>query len=102
MIGFADAGYLSLPHKAKSQTKYVFTCGGTAISQCSQKQTLVATSSNHVEVIALHEASRECLWLRLMTQHIEETCRLSISKDSTVLFKNNAARDSNKGRLCQK
>ncbi|GJR54474.1 putative reverse transcriptase domain-containing protein [Tanacetum coccineum] len=33
---------------------------GAAISWRSQKQTLVATSSNHAEVIALHEASREC------------------------------------------
>ena len=43
------------------QTGYVFTVGRTAISWRSQKQTLVATSSNHAETIALHEASRECV-----------------------------------------
>ena len=32
LIGYADAGYLSDPPKAKSQTRYVFTYGGTAIS----------------------------------------------------------------------
>ncbi|CAA7017728.1 unnamed protein product [Microthlaspi erraticum] len=32
LVGFADAGYLSDPHKARSQTGYVFTYGGTAIS----------------------------------------------------------------------
>ena len=37
LIGFADAGYLSDPHKAKSQTGYVFTNNGTAISWRSQK-----------------------------------------------------------------
>ena len=42
---------------AKSQTGYVFTYAGTAISWKSIKQTL--TSSNHVELIALYEASRE-------------------------------------------
>ncbi|XP_075515737.1 secreted RxLR effector protein 161-like [Primulina tabacum] len=57
--GYADAGYLSDPHKAKSQTGYVFTRGGTAISWKSTKQTLTATSSNHSEIIAMHEASRE-------------------------------------------
>ena len=57
MIGYADAGYLLDPQKARSQTGYVFTCGETAIYWCSQKQTLVATSSNHAEVIALHEAN---------------------------------------------
>ena len=63
MVGFADAGYLSDPHKARSQTGYVFTIGGTAIYWRSQKQTLVATSSNHAETIALHEVCRECVWL---------------------------------------
>ncbi|GJT81215.1 retrotransposon protein, putative, ty1-copia subclass [Tanacetum coccineum] len=70
LVGYADAGYLSDPHKARSQTGYVFLNGGTAISWRSQKQTLVATSSNHAEVIALHEARRECVWLRSMTQLI--------------------------------
>ena len=57
MIGYADAGYLSDPYKVRSQIGYVFTCGGTTISRRSQKQTLIVTS-NHVEVIALHEVSR--------------------------------------------
>ena len=70
LVGFADARYLSDPHKARSQTGYVFTIGGTAISWRSQKQTLVATSSNHAETIALHEACRECVWLRSMSHHI--------------------------------
>ncbi|CAL8996920.1 unnamed protein product, partial [Prunus brigantina] len=59
IVGYADAGYLSDPHQGRSQTGYVFTCGGTAISWRSTKQTLVATSSNHSEILALHEASRE-------------------------------------------
>ncbi|XP_070672597.1 secreted RxLR effector protein 161-like [Malus domestica] len=57
LIGYADAGYLSDPHRACSQTGYVFTVGDTVISWRSTKQTLVATSSNHVEILALHEAS---------------------------------------------
>ena len=32
LIGFADAGYLSDPHRARSQTGYVFTMGNMAIS----------------------------------------------------------------------
>ena len=35
--GYADSGYLSDPHKARSQTGYVFTCGNTAISWRSTK-----------------------------------------------------------------
>ena len=37
LVGYADAGYLSYPHKARSQTGYVFICGGTAISWRSTK-----------------------------------------------------------------
>ena len=91
LIGYADAGYLSDPHKARSQTGYVFTYGGTAISWRSQKQTLVATSSNHAEIIALHEASRECVWLRSMTHHIQTTCGLPINEGPTILYEDNAA-----------
>ncbi|GJU89384.1 putative RNA-directed DNA polymerase [Tanacetum coccineum] len=84
------AGYLCDPHKARSQTGYVFLNGGTAISWRSQKQTLVATSSNHAEVIALHEASRECVWLRSMTQLIVTSCGLNKEKSPTIKHKDNA------------
>ena len=42
LIGYADAEYLSDPHKALSQARYVFACGGTIISWRSMKQTNVA------------------------------------------------------------
>ena len=60
LVGYADAGYLSDPHRARSQTGYVFTVGDTTISWRSTKKTLVATSSNHAKILAMHEASREC------------------------------------------
>ncbi|CAN4114139.1 unnamed protein product [Withania somnifera] len=47
LIGHADAGYLSDPHKAQSRMCYVFTFGGTAISWRSTKRSVVAISSNH-------------------------------------------------------
>ena len=61
LFGYADARYLSDPHKARSQTGYVFNCNGTTISWRSFKQTMVATSSNHSEIISIQEASRECI-----------------------------------------
>ena len=63
LVGCSGAGYMSDPHNATSQTYYVFLCGGTTISWRSIKQTMVTTSSNHSEIIALYEASRECVWL---------------------------------------
>jgi hypothetical protein len=92
LVEYADAGFLSDPHKGRSQTGYLFTCGSTAISWKSVKQTLVAISSNHSEIIAIHEVSRECIWLRSLIQHIREKCGLSIIKDSpTILYEDNAA-----------
>jgi hypothetical protein len=61
LVGYIDAGYLSDPYKARSQSGYVFTYGGTAISWRSTKQTLTITSSNHVELIAIYDAGRECV-----------------------------------------
>lgn len=58
LVGYADVGYLSDPHKARSQTENVFNNSNAAISWRSTKQTLVATSSNHSEIPALHEESK--------------------------------------------
>ena len=46
----------------------------------------ITTSSNHAEVIALHETSGECVLLRFVTQHIQATCRLLVDRDPTVLL----------------
>ena len=92
LVGFTDAGYLSDPHKGRSQTGYVFTIGNTAISWRSTKQTLVATSSNHAEIIALHEAVRECVWLRSIIKHIRGTSGLnSTTYRPTCIYEDNAA-----------
>jgi hypothetical protein len=77
LVGYADAGYLSDPHNAISQTGYVFLCGGTAISWKSTKQTMVATSTNHSEIIALFEAAKECTWLKRITQHVQNACGIN-------------------------
>jgi hypothetical protein len=55
--GYTDVGYLSDPHNARSQIGFVFLHTGTTISWKSSKETLVATSTNHSEIIALYEAS---------------------------------------------
>jgi hypothetical protein len=57
LVGYTDAGYLSDPHNTRSHTGFVFLHGGIAISWKSSKQTLVATSTNRSEIIALFKAS---------------------------------------------
>ena len=70
LLGYTDAGYLSDPHNGISQTGFVYLQGRTTISWKSTKQTLVSTSTNHSEIIALYEASRECVWLCRMINYI--------------------------------
>ena len=92
LVGYADAGYLSDPHKGRSQSGYVFTIGNTAISWRSCKQTLVATSTNHSELLALYEATRECVWLRAVIGHIRSTCGLAYDPDEPiVIYEDNTA-----------
>jgi hypothetical protein len=86
MVGYVDAGYMSDPHNARSQTCFVFLYGGAAISWRSVKQTLVATSTNHSEIIALYEATRECVWLRRMINHIQKSCGKGIVNTPTIIY----------------
>ncbi|MCR2848063.1 Ty1/Copia family ribonuclease HI, partial [Weizmannia coagulans] len=91
LLGYTDAGYLSNSHKAQSQIGYVFTCGGTTVSWRSIKQTMVATSSNHLELLAIHVATKECVWLRSIIQHVRESCGFSpISRTATIVYEDNA------------
>ncbi|KAL7148007.1 hypothetical protein ABFS83_06G149700 [Erythranthe nasuta] len=92
LVGYADAGYRSDPHKARSQTGYLFCYNGAGISWRSTKQTLVATSSNHSEIIALYEAGRECIWLRSVISHIQNSCQLHpVTASPTIIYEDNAA-----------
>ncbi|KAM3380141.1 hypothetical protein P3S68_005714 [Capsicum galapagoense] len=55
------------------------------------KQSIVATSSNHAEIIAIHEASRECAWLRSMIHLIREKCGVKYDNLPIILYRDNAA-----------
>ena len=92
LVGYSNVGYMSYPHNVRSQTCVVFLCGGTTISWRSIKHTIITTSSNHSEIIVLYEASRECVWLRPLVQHIRGLCGIAINDISpTVLYEDNAA-----------
>ncbi|KAF3677066.1 Gamma aminobutyrate transaminase 3, chloroplastic [Capsicum annuum] len=91
LTGHADVGYSSNSHKSRSQTYNVFTCGDTIISWRYTKQSIVATSSNHAKIIAIHEASRECVWLRSMIHLIREKCGVKYNNLPTILYRDNSA-----------
>lgn len=91
LVGYCNVGYKSDIATAKSQTRYVFLRHGAAISWKSVKQTITATSSNDAEIIALHEASRECIWLRSIGKFIQTTCGFSYDDSPTILHEDNSA-----------
>ena len=91
-VDYYDYDYLFDSRNIKSLAGFVLISKGTVISWRFIKQTFVATSSNHSEILALHEAGRECAWLRSLIQHIHESCGLVSNKGTpTVLFEDNAA-----------
>jgi hypothetical protein len=52
---------------------------------------MVATSTNNSEIIALFEASRECVWLRRMVHHILTSCAISSFESPTIIYEDNVA-----------
>jgi hypothetical protein len=91
LIGYVDAGYLSDPHNGKSQIGFVFLHEGTTISWKSYKHTLIDTSTNHSEIIALYEAVRECAWLRRVINYIQVSCGIKHIRLPTIIYEDNMA-----------
>jgi hypothetical protein len=91
LIGYANADYLSDPQNGRSQMEFVFLHRGTAISWKSAKQTLIATSTNHSEIISLYETSHECVWLRRVINHIHTSCGIGTLESPMIIYEDNAA-----------
>jgi hypothetical protein len=69
----------------------MFLHDGTNISWKSCKQTLVATFTNHSEIIALYETSSECVWLPRMIGDIQKSCEIGAIELPTIIYKDIAA-----------
>ena len=90
-VGYADAGYKSDPKSGKSQTGYIFLKNGAPVSWKSVKQTVTATSTNHAELIAFHEATRELVWLRTVECLITSQAGLEVAKEPIIINEDNSA-----------
>ena len=87
--GFADSGFRTDMAVGKSQTGYLFLKNGAPISWKSTKQTITAISTNHAELLAFHEAARECVWLRSMENIMMEQCKIKTKNQPTVIYEDN-------------
>ena len=73
MVGYCDVGHISYPRNPGSQIGFVFLNGGTTFTWKSRRQTLVAASTSHSEIIDLYEASNRCMWLLKMMNFVESS-----------------------------
>ena len=62
--GYVDSDYAGSLDTRKSQTGYVFTVFGSAISWKANLQAVVALSTTEAEFMAVTEAVKEALWLK--------------------------------------
>ncbi|XP_059315763.1 secreted RxLR effector protein 161-like [Lycium ferocissimum] len=92
LVGYADVGYLSDPHKARSQQAICLHAEVLLYHGDPQSIPLLLLLRIIFEIIAIHEASRECVWLRLVIHFIRERCGLKCdTKIPTVLYEDNVA-----------
>ena len=91
ITGYADAGFMLDKVSRKSQTGYIFIKNNALITWKSVKQIVTATSTNHSELVAFHEAAREAVWLRNMNELIKKQCGLDQDNKPIIIFEDNAA-----------
>ena len=91
ITGYANSGFKTDEVIGKSQTGYIFIKNGAPISWKSAKQTVTTTSTNHAELLAFHEASKEAVWLRSMQEILAKQCKMNQKFKPSVTFEDNAS-----------
>ena len=94
LVGYSDADWGGCLESRKSTSGFVFKLCGGAISWCSRKQTVVATSTCEAEYLALKEACKEAAWLRRMVADLLElpadpTIEIACDNSGTIHFATN-------------
>ena len=64
IIGYSDSDFAGCRDSMKSTLGYIYLLAGGAISWKSVKQSIVASSTMAVELVACYEASNHGIWLR--------------------------------------
>ena len=80
-----------LIHIKEITNNLCFPIQGATIFWKATKHSLAATSSNHSEIIALHEVSCECVWLRPVDGFIKGSYDFSnVPESPTMIYEDNA------------
>ena len=64
IVGYTDASFQTDKDDSKSQSGYIFTLNGGAVSWKSSKQETTADSTTEAEYIAASDAAKEAVWIR--------------------------------------
>ena len=75
LLGYSDADYANCKDTSRSVSGYCYSLGSGAISWRSRKQRTVADSTCYAEYTALHETSREAIFLRQLLDNLAFPCR---------------------------
>jgi hypothetical protein len=64
VTGYIDASFQTNPDELKSQSGFLFTINGGAVSWKSSKQEIVVNSTIEAKYIATSESAKEGVWIR--------------------------------------
>ncbi|KAJ9552498.1 hypothetical protein OSB04_016543 [Centaurea solstitialis] len=89
VTGYSDASFQTDRDDFRSQSGYVFTLNGGAISWKSSKQDTIADSTTEAEYIAASDAAKEAVWLRNFLSDLRVVA--SISRPIDIICDNSGA-----------
>ncbi|KAJ9561627.1 hypothetical protein OSB04_006787 [Centaurea solstitialis] len=89
VTGYSDASFQTDRDDFRSQSGYVFTLNGCAISWKSSKQNTIADSTTEAEYIAASDAAKEAVWLRNFLSDLRVVA--SISRPIDIFCDNSGA-----------
>ncbi|KAJ9557168.1 hypothetical protein OSB04_011782 [Centaurea solstitialis] len=103
VIGYSDASFQTDRDDFRSQSGYVFTLNGGAISWKSSNQDTIADSTTEAEYIAASDTAKEAVWLRNFLSDLRVV--VSVSRPIDIFCDNSGAvaqtkepREHNKSR----
>ncbi|KAJ9553525.1 hypothetical protein OSB04_017570 [Centaurea solstitialis] len=89
VTGYSDASFQTDKDDFRSQSGYVFTLNGGAISWKSSKQDTIADSTTEAEYIAASDAAKEAVWLRNFLSDLRVVA--SVSRPIDIFCDNSGA-----------
>ncbi|KAJ9557142.1 hypothetical protein OSB04_011756 [Centaurea solstitialis] len=89
VTGYSDASFQADRDDFRSQSGYVFTLNGGAISWKSSKQDTIADSTTEAEYIAASDAAKEAVWLRNFLSDLRVVA--SVSRPIDIFCDNSGA-----------